>query len=60
MLNSKLNSNKIASARTKINLFQTEFAPQVLISPQVVGDWERSESVPDILMLNRIAEILDV
>ena len=60
MLNSKLNSNKIASARTKINLSQTEFAPQVLISPQVVGDWERSESVPDILMLNRIAEILDV
>ena len=57
MLNSKSIGNKIADARKKINLSQAELAKQVSISPQAVGKWERGESMPDIMTLNRLAEI---
>lgn len=60
MLNSKTIGNKIAQARKELNLSQAELAQQVSISPQAVGKWERGESLPDILTLNRLAEILGV
>lgn len=60
MLNSNSIGNKIAAARKKINLSQAELAQQISISSQAVGKWERGESMPDILTLNRLAEILGV
>ncbi|MES2837603.1 MAG: pentapeptide repeat-containing protein [Bacteroidota bacterium] len=60
MLNSKSIGNKIAEARKKSNLSQSELAQQVSISPQAVGKWERGESMPDIMTLNRLAEIFGV
>lgn len=60
MQNSKSIGNKIASARKKANLSQAELAQQISISPQAVGKWERGESMPDIITLNRIAEIFNV
>lgn len=60
MQNSKSIGNKIAEARKKINLSQSELAKQVSISPQAVGKWERGESMPDIITLNRLAEIFGV
>ena len=60
MLNSKSIGNKIAEARKKINLSQSELAQQVSISPQAVGKWERGESMPDITTLSRLAEIFGV
>ena len=60
MQNSKSIGNKIAIARKKINLSQAELAQQVSISSQAVGKWERGESMPDIITLNRIADILGV
>lgn len=60
MLHSKSIGNKIAEARKKINLSQSELAQQVSISPQAVGKWERGESMPDITTLNRLAEIFGV
>ena len=60
MLNSKSLGKKIASVRKKMNLSQAELAKQVNISPQAVGKWERGESMPDIVTLNRIAIILSV
>ena len=60
MLNSKSIGDKIAKARKRTNLSQAELALQVSISPQAVGKWERGESMPDIMTLNRIAEILNV
>lgn len=56
----KLIGNKIAKARKEISLSQAQLAQQLFISPQAVGKWERGESVPDIIMLNRLAEILGV
>jgi uncharacterized protein YjbI with pentapeptide repeats len=60
MLNSNSIGNKIAIARKKANLSQAELAQQVSISSQAVGKWERGESMPDIMTLNRLAEILGV
>ena len=60
MLKSNLIGNKITEARKKVNLSQAQLAERLFISPQAVGKWERGESMPDIVTLNRLAEILGV
>ena len=52
--------NKIAEARKKINISQAQLAQRLFISAQAVGKWERGESFPDIITLNRLAKILGV
>ena len=60
MLNTKMIGNKIAEARKRINNSQAQLAQRLFISAQAVGKWERGESMPDIITLNRLAEILGV
>jgi uncharacterized protein YjbI with pentapeptide repeats len=60
MLKPEMIGNKIADARKKTNISQAQLANQLFISPQAVGKWERGESLPDILTLTRLAEILGV
>ncbi|MFA5046221.1 MAG: pentapeptide repeat-containing protein [Paludibacter sp.] len=60
MLTTKMIGNKIAEARKKKNISQAQLAQQLFISSQAVGKWERGESMPDIITLNRLAEILEV
>lgn len=60
MLNTKMIGNKIVEARKKINISQARLAEHLFISPQAVGKWERGESMPDIITLNRLAEVLKV
>ena len=60
MLNSKMIGAKITEARKKNKISQAQLAEQLFISPQAVGKWERGESMPDIIMLNRLAEMLGV
>src|SRR6185312_6785405 len=60
MLNTKTIGNRIAEARKKKNISQAELAGFLFISPQAVGKWERGESAPDIITMNRLAEILGV
>ncbi|MFH0761094.1 MAG: pentapeptide repeat-containing protein [Bacteroidota bacterium] len=52
--------NKIVEARKKINISQAQLAQRLFITAQAVGKWERGESMPDIITLNRLAEILGV
>lgn len=59
-LDTKKIGGKIADARKKLNFSQAQLAESLFISAQAVGKWERGESMPDILMLNRLAEILEV
>lgn len=42
------------------NYSQAQLGEQLAISAQAVGKWERGESMPDILMLGRLAGILGV
>ncbi len=60
MLSTKIIGNKIAEARKKINISQSQLAERLFISSQAVGKWERGESMPDIITFNRLAEILEV
>lgn len=60
MLTSKMIGDKIAEARKKVNISQAQLAERLFISAQAVGKWERGESMPDIIMLNRLCEILGV
>jgi uncharacterized protein YjbI with pentapeptide repeats len=60
MLTTKMIGNKITEARKKINISQAQLAQHLFISSQAVGKWERGESMPDIITLNRLAEILEV
>jgi uncharacterized protein YjbI with pentapeptide repeats len=60
MLNAKIIGNRIGDARKKKDLSQAQLAAHLFISSQAVGKWERGESLPDIIMLNRLAEILGV
>lgn len=59
-METKLIGNKIAEARKKATISQAQLAERLFISPQAVGKWERGESLPDIITLNRLAEILGV
>jgi uncharacterized protein YjbI with pentapeptide repeats len=60
MLTTKMIGNKITEARKKINISQAQLAQLLFISSQAVGKWERGESMPDIITLNHLAEILNV
>jgi uncharacterized protein YjbI with pentapeptide repeats len=60
MLTTTLIGNKIAEARKKNNISQSQLAERLFISSQAVGKWERGESMPDIITFNRLAEILGV
>ncbi|MBI1307031.1 MAG: helix-turn-helix domain-containing protein [Bacteroidetes bacterium] len=60
MLNTKTIGNRITEARKRKNLSQAQLGEQLFISSQAVGKWERGESMPDIITLNRLAEILEV
>lgn len=60
MLSTKMIGDKITEARKKSSISQAGLAELLFISPQAVGKWERGESMPDIITLNRLAEILQV
>ncbi len=59
-METKMIGSKIAEARKRINISQAQLAKRLFISPQAVGKWERGESMPDIITLNRITGILGV
>ena len=59
-MESNIIGDKIVAARKKTNLSQAQLAEQLFISPQAVGKWERGESIPDIVTINKLAKILGV
>ncbi|SEW37771.1 pentapeptide repeat-containing protein [Chitinophaga arvensicola] len=59
-MDTKMIGHKIAKARKDKNMSQAQLAGLLFISPQAVGKWERGESIPDIVTINRLAEIFGV
>jgi len=49
---------QIIKGRKAKNLSQLQFAELLNVTPQAVGKWERSESLPDIFTLGKIGEII--
>jgi hypothetical protein len=58
MITPKSIGTKLALARKKMNFSQATLANELAVSAQAVGKWERGESLPDIIQLNRIADLL--
>lgn len=58
MVNEKIISERISAARKELGLTQTDLARKINMSPQNVSKWECGESLPDILTLNVIADVL--
>lgn len=56
---SKVASN-IKSARTKMNMTQTNLADEMGVSYQAVSNWERGNSMPDISKLPDLCRILSI
>lgn len=59
-METKIIGIKIADARKKLSISQAQLAEKLFISAQAVGKWERGESMPDIITLNKLADILNV
>lgn len=51
---------RIRSFRIRKHMTQEVLAAELNISYQAVSKWERSESLPDITLVARLAEVLDV
>ena len=49
---------KIAEGRKEKGFSQAQFAELLNVSPQAVSKWERGESLPDVIMLGKIAGII--
>jgi transcriptional regulator with XRE-family HTH domain len=58
-MNAQTIGKHIFEARKDLGLSQAAFALKFCVSPQAVGKWERGESLPDIIMLGKIAETTD-
>ncbi|MNJ94178.1 transcriptional repressor DicA [compost metagenome] len=56
----KILGDKIALARKENRMSQAQLAQLLFISPQAVGKWERGESLPDFITINRLAEIFSL
>ena len=51
---------KIASARKKSSLTQSDLASRVGVTAQAVSKWERGNACPDIAILDEIANALGI
>lgn len=59
MLNETIIGMRVAEGRKEQKLSQAQFAQKLCVSPQAVSKWERGESMPDIIMLDRIAKLFN-
>ena len=50
----------IARGRKAKGLSQVSLAEMLNVTPQAVSKWERGESLPDIFMLAKVADIFDI
>ncbi|MDR0462050.1 MAG: helix-turn-helix domain-containing protein [Christensenellaceae bacterium] len=49
---------RIAEGRKNKNLSQAQFAELLFVTPQAVSKWESSKSLPDIMTLAKIGEVI--
>ena len=57
MIDRNIIGQRITALRKAHNLTQSELADRLGVTHQAVSQWERSETLPDILILPKLAEI---
>ena len=60
MINTSNLGRKIADARHRSGLTQSDLALRVGVTAQVVSKWEQGRSCPDIAILDEIADALGI
>lgn len=53
-------ASNIIRQRTKASMTQAELGEKLNYSDKTISKWERAESIPDVLVLKRMAEIFNV
>ncbi|MDY4787818.1 MAG: helix-turn-helix transcriptional regulator [Bacilli bacterium] len=53
-------SEQIASKRKSLNLSQKDLAEKLNVTDKTISRWERGTSTPDIVMLKRLSEVIDL
>lgn len=56
----KIVANNITALRTSMNLTQAQLAERLNYSDKSVSKWERGDSVPDVFVLKKIADMAGV
>lgn len=51
---------RIKNARQKLHFTRSDVAKKLGVTPQAVGNWERSRNSPEIGCLIRLSEVLNV
>ena len=57
MIDRSIIGQRITALRKAHNLTQSELADRLGVTHQAVSQWERNETLPDILILPKLAEI---
>lgn len=60
MIDRNIIGQRITALRKAHSLTQAELADRLSVTHQAVSQWERNETLPDILILPRLAEIFEV
>ena len=53
-------SEKLKLLRGKENLTQEELSEKLNVSRQAITKWEKNESLPDVYMISKLANMFDV
>ena len=53
-------ANNIAKFRKEAKLTQAELAEKLNYSDKAISKWERGESLPDVIILNQIAQVFGI
>lgn len=56
----KIIANNITELRKSFSLTQAELAERLNYSDKAVSKWERGESIPDVIIIKRIADVFGV
>ena len=59
-MNQYITGNIIKNSREKNNMTQAELAEKLNYSDKSISKWERGDGVPDVIVMNKIAELFGV
>jgi len=59
-MDNKKFADLVIERRKKLNLTQKELALKLNVTDKAISKWERGKSLPDISLLSKLAEVLEI